>query len=166
MNDAEKKGEAGGALAWPLQFGVSGTSMTYNPETHHRNSIRLKEYDYAAVGAYFVTICAFQRECLFGEIVEGDMRLNDAGVLVRDEWLKTPALRQNVCLDEFVVMPNHFHGIVNIVEAHCMRPIAADMGMEEKRLQVGMDGKRAHVSAPLRRQSGSIGSILAGKRCY
>jgi REP element-mobilizing transposase RayT len=115
-----------------------------------------------SVSGLFVTICAFQRKCLFGEIMDGYLRLNDMGVLVRDEWMKTSALLQNVCLDEFVVMPNHFHGIVNIVGAHCMRPIAHDMGMDEKRVHVGMAEKRAHISAPIRRHSGSIGSILAG----
>ena len=53
--------------------------MTYNPNIHHRRSIRLKEYDYSQNGAYFVTICVQNRECLFGEIVDGEMVLNDAG---------------------------------------------------------------------------------------
>ena len=54
-------------------------NMAYNPEIHHRQSTRLRDYDYSRDGAYFVTICAWQRECLFGEVVDGVMRLNDAG---------------------------------------------------------------------------------------
>jgi hypothetical protein len=57
--------------------------MGYDPEKHHRRSIRLKEYDYAQPGAYFVTICTQNRECMYGEIVDGEMRLNDAGRMVR-----------------------------------------------------------------------------------
>lgn len=77
-----------------------------------RSPLRLKNYDYASNGAYFVTICTKDRECLFGEITERKMRLNEFGEIVRDEWLKTPVVRPGVELDVFVVMPNHIHGIV------------------------------------------------------
>ena len=63
----------------------------------HRRSIRLPHYDYTAAGAYFVTICTYGRECLFGEIVEGEMRLNDFGVIVREEWEKTAVSDQTYC---------------------------------------------------------------------
>ena len=86
--------------------------MTYNPDIHHRHSIRLQDYDYSQAGAYFVTICTWQRDCLFGEIVNGEMVLNDMGRIVVDEWEKTATVRKNVILDEFVIMPNHFHGII------------------------------------------------------
>ncbi len=92
--------------------------MKYNPDYHHRRSIRLKGYDYRQAGAYFVTICTQDRECLFGEIVDGEMRLNELGQIVREEWFITAALRPYVRLaeDEFVVMPNHIHGIIWIVD--------------------------------------------------
>ena len=90
--------------------------MKYDPEKHHRRSIRLKEYDYSQSGAYFITICVYNRECLFGEIVNGEMRLNEWGTIVENELLKTPELRPNVLLDEYVVMPNHIHGIVVIMD--------------------------------------------------
>jgi len=90
--------------------------MKYDPAKHHRHSIRLKGYDYATPGAYFVTICAQNRECLFGEIgAEGEMRLNDAGRMVEKWWLELNHKFPNVDTDEYVVMPNHFHGIVVIV---------------------------------------------------
>lgn len=60
--------------------------MTYDPHNHHRRSIRLKGYDYARAGAYFVTICTRNRECLFGEVVDGKLWLNDAGRIVADVW--------------------------------------------------------------------------------
>jgi REP element-mobilizing transposase RayT len=88
--------------------------MEYNPDRHHRCSIRLKGYDYSEAGAYFVTICAQNRECLFGEIRNGGMMLNEYGEIVRKEWMNTGIVRSYVELDEYVVMPNHFHGILVI----------------------------------------------------
>ena len=83
---------------------------------HHRRSIRLQGYDYSQPGAYFLTLCTENRECLFGDVVDGVMVLNEVGQIVEDAWLDTPALRPNVELDAFVVMPNHFHAIAVIVE--------------------------------------------------
>ncbi|MEH2403438.1 transposase [Nostoc sp.] len=88
--------------------------MKYNPDKHHRQSIRLKGYDYASAGGYFITICSHQRECLFGEVVDGTMQLNDLGQIVAEEWERSPNLRQEIKLDAWIVMPNHFHGIVFI----------------------------------------------------
>jgi REP element-mobilizing transposase RayT len=88
--------------------------MAFNPEIHHRRSIRLRDYDYSSAGAYFVTLCAFQRECLFGEMVDGEMRLNDAGRLVTAIWDSLPQRYQGLEVDAFAVMPNHVHGIVVI----------------------------------------------------
>ncbi len=91
--------------------------MTYDPDIHHRRSIRLQGYDYSRTGAYFVTLCTQNRECLFGEIENGKMVLNDAGLMVqivRDE------MRPNypgVETDDFIVMPNHIHGIIILVGA-------------------------------------------------
>jgi putative transposase len=90
--------------------------MRFDPERHRRRSMRLKGYDYSQAGAYFVTICTQGRACLFGEVVEGEMRLNDAGRMVVAEWERLPALFPNVVLDAFVVMPNHIHGIVILTD--------------------------------------------------
>jgi len=90
--------------------------MTYNPDIHHRRSIRLRDYDFSAAGAYFMTICAWNRDCLFGDIVNGEMVLNDLGRLVFAEWNRTPEIRKEIELDVAVVMPNHFHGIICIVD--------------------------------------------------
>ncbi|GAB4577730.1 MAG: transposase [Anaerolineales bacterium] len=88
--------------------------MPYNPDIHHRRSIRLKGYDYTQSGAYFVTIVTYQRAHLFGKVVNGVMQLNEWGEIARREWFKTAELRPYVELfdDEFVVMPNHAHGIL------------------------------------------------------
>jgi putative transposase len=90
--------------------------MTYDPEKHHRRSIRLKGYDYTQPGAYFITICTRGRECLFGEIIDGEMHLNEAGQIVVQTWQDLPNHISNVQLDAFVVMPNHVHGIIIITD--------------------------------------------------
>lgn len=85
-------------------------------QSHGRRSIRLKNYDYANEGAYFVTVCAYQKQCVFGHIDGGEMNLSAFGEIVIAEWEQTAALRKNVELDAFVVMPNHVHGIIVITE--------------------------------------------------
>lgn len=88
--------------------------MHYN-KSCHRRSIRLKNYDYSQGGMYFITICAYDKKYLFGKIVNEKMILNDLGHIVLKEWLKTGEIRKNIKLDEFIIMPNHFHCILNII---------------------------------------------------
>ena len=83
-------------------------------EKHHRRSIRLKEYDYSQVGLYFITICTQKHLCLFGKIEEGKMILNEYGIIAEKELIKTSEMRPNIHLDEFIIMPNHIHGIIEI----------------------------------------------------
>jgi REP element-mobilizing transposase RayT len=90
--------------------------MKFDPKVHHRRSVRLKGYDYSQAGAYFVTIVAWQREMLFGEIVDGDLVLNELGEIVREEWERTAFVRPNVELGEYIIMPNHVHGILVFVD--------------------------------------------------
>jgi hypothetical protein len=87
-----------------------------HPERHYRRSIRLKGYDYRQAGAYFVTIVTQDLECLFGQVVEGQMRVNPFGEIVVWAWNDLPNHNPHVELDAFVVMPNHVHGIVLIVD--------------------------------------------------
>jgi putative transposase len=89
--------------------------MTYDPDKHHRRSIRLKGFDYSRSAVYFVTICVQNRECLLGTISQHKMLLNDSGQMVSAEWLALTSRFPSVILDEFVVMPNHFHGIIYIL---------------------------------------------------
>ena len=88
--------------------------MTFDPDVHHRRSIRLRDYSYSQAGAYFITIVTQGRLCLFGDVVDGDMRLNDAGEMVRRVWHEMPDRFPSVEMDEFVVMPNHVHGVLFI----------------------------------------------------
>jgi REP element-mobilizing transposase RayT len=91
--------------------------MTFNPAKHHRKSIRLSGYDYSQPGAYFVTICTQNRECLFGEIENGKMQIGEYGKIIKFTWNDLPNHVGNIVLDEFIVMPNHFHGIIILVGA-------------------------------------------------
>jgi len=83
---------------------------------HHRRSIRLKNYDYSSPGAYFVTVCAWDRQFLFGQIAGETMRENECGKVVRARWEAIPTHFHSVEPDEFVVMPNHVHGIIMILD--------------------------------------------------
>ncbi len=90
--------------------------MAFNPDIHHRKSIRLKGYDYSKPGLYFVTVCTFKKEHLFGEIKINKMELNDGGEKAKKCWVDISQHYPNIILDEFVVMPNHIHGIIQIVK--------------------------------------------------
>ena len=124
--------------------------MKYNPDIHHRRSIRLKGYDYTQPGAYFVTICTYQRAEIFGEVINGEMKLSPLGEIVRQEWLQSAEIRKEIKIfeNEFVVMPNHVHGIHWIVES---------VGADGVRL-TKQDARRAS----LRRAPRSLGSFIAG----
>ncbi|WP_058868183.1 transposase [Chloracidobacterium thermophilum] len=98
--------------------------MKYDPARHHRRSIRLQGYDYSQAGAYFITICTQDRACLFGEIVNGNMRLNDAGRMVEKWRCEINRKFPWVETDEHIIMPNHFHGIIVI---NAPTPVGADL---------------------------------------
>lgn len=87
----------------------------YNPKFHHRRSIRLKGYDYSQPGLYFITLCCQNRYPYFGKIENGEIHLNELGKIAFEEWLNTESVRDNVKLHSFVVMPNHFHAIIEIL---------------------------------------------------
>ena len=89
--------------------------MKYNPAIHNRRSIRMKGYDYSKAGLYFITFRVQNGKLLFGTIENGEMILNNAGKMIQTEWEKLPRRFNTMELHEFVVMPNHFHGIVQVV---------------------------------------------------
>ena len=109
---------------------------------HSRSLMRLKGYDYTLAGAYFVTLVTWNRQHLFGEIIDGEMKLNTAGEIVARAWTKSTIIRPNVNVDVFVIMPNHIHGIIIIDE-----PVRGDA-------LIRPDNKRTGI------QSGSLGAII------
>ncbi len=111
---------------------------TMDNNKYNRHSIRVKNYDYSSPGTYFITICTYKRQCLFGEIVNGEMRLNEYGEIVRDEWFCSVHIRNEIELieNEFIVMPNHIHGVVWIVEnvgATGRSPLRTFLSFQEKK---------------------------------
>lgn len=124
--------------------------MNTNWHTGYRRSIRLQDFDYSKAGAYFVTICTHERVCLFGEVVDDVMRLNDAGKIAQACWLAIPSHFPDANLNAFVVMPNHVHGIVfiaDIVGAKNFSPVWDNV-------------EPAHN--PMRSPSKTIGSVIRG----
>ena len=105
--------------------------------------MRLQGYDYRQSGAYFVTICTYQRHNTFGTVIDGNMVLSQWGEIVNDEWRRTETVRANVELDAYVIMPNHLHGVVLIVE-----DAAANKSASE------------YHNAKLRNTAGSLGQII------
>ncbi|MBF0200971.1 MAG: Fic family protein [Desulfamplus sp.] len=121
-----------------------------NKPLPNRQSIRLKNYDYSQPGYYFITICTQERIHRFGKIIDEKMRLNDAGKIVADELEKTPIMRKNIQLDEWIIMPNHFHAII-FVGARCTRPMTdnrmADNGMKTEGASLHPIERAARVHA-------------------
>ena len=88
--------------------------MVYNSDIHHRRSIRLVGYDYSQSGAYFITICTNNRECILGEIVDRAMNYNELGNIALSHWQNLATHHPSIEIDEWIVMPNHLHGIIII----------------------------------------------------
>lgn len=87
-------------------------SARYNPDQHYRRSIRLPQYDYASAGAYFITLCCYRRQSLFGKIVDGQLQFTEAGAIAQRCWAAIPEHFPQTKLDAFVIMPNRLHGIL------------------------------------------------------
>ena len=102
------------------------TKNKFNPDIHHRSSIRLKDYDYSKAGAYFVTVCNQGREPLLGEVMDGEMILNDAGRMVEQWWMELNNKFPDMETDTFMIMPNHFHGII-MIAGTCLVPARNDI---------------------------------------
>ncbi|MDE0331947.1 MAG: hypothetical protein OXL41_08765 [Nitrospinae bacterium] len=132
--------------------------MNASPKSRKPN--RLKGYDYTQAGCYFVTVCAQDRRCLFGDIIEDQMVLNEAGMMVAHWWSKTESKFPHVDLGEYVLMPNHIHGIVVIVGAdprvrpHDKDPESSkderiEQRQQEEHQQDGFQNQGGHMGPPL-----------------
>jgi len=145
-----------------MKFDLLKHNRPFNA-TQGRHSIRLQGYDYAQSGAYFVTAVTYQRDALFGEIMDGEMRLNRIGEIVQEEWFASTNIRREIRLypEEFVVMPNHIHGIVWIEND---QPIGANGinvdGTDDMNVCVGANG-RSPLQHPQMKPR-SLGSFIAG----
>lgn len=109
--------------------------MKYDPQTHHRRSLRLPQYDYSDPGAYFITVCAKRRQCVLAEIKGGESVPSEFGKVVLDVWKDLPARYENVQTDAFVVMPNHLHGIIVVTSVGAVHEPPARRAIHELPLQ-------------------------------
>lgn len=128
--------------------------MPFDAHLRNRRSIRLPGYRYNWMGFYFVTLCAYERQCLFGEILDRRMILNETGLVVDEEWRRAPAIRPSVRLDQFVIMPNHLHGILQISPSGAPQVMPQVVGAT-----CGRPGREGGRPGP---ESMSVGAILAG----
>lgn len=149
-----------------MKYNPIAKADNYSPQ-QNRRSIRLKGYDYAQAGLYFVTICCQDREWLFGEIINNKMFFNDAGKNANECWLQIPNHFPNAILHEHVIMPNHVHGIIeltNPVGAKNISPENSDSQIIAKNIspENGDSQPRAKNISPLRSPSKTIGSIVRG----
>jgi putative transposase len=112
------------------------------PVKQQRRSIRLKGYDYRQASAYFVTICTKNRACLFGVVANGEIQLNDVGRIIQVTWNELPGRFPNLQIDEFIVMPNHIHGIL-IVGRNLLRPLVGTA--RPPQCKAGRDKSRPYI---------------------
>lgn len=127
--------------------------MTYDPRKHHRRSIRLRGYNYSGGGAYFITICVQDKECLFGQVVDSEMTVNQAGQIVERVWHSLPRRFPAVVLDSFQIMPNHLHGILAIPGSGLEPSLAVAMGVPK--VGVGLALPPSHEPDPKRQGTAS-----------
>jgi putative transposase len=123
----------------------------YDPKIHNRRSRRLKGYNYARAGLYFITIVCQNRIHRFGHIDNGEMILNDFGKVAHDEWVKLSDRFSSVELDAFQIMPDHMHGIINIVKATIPgdNPVGATLAVAQEDDDKGAGSYRARVNLAL-----------------
>ncbi|MDM9381338.1 hypothetical protein QUB80_11555 [Chlorogloeopsis sp. ULAP01] len=150
--------------------------MKYNPEKHHRRSIRLQGYNYSQAGAYFITICTSQRECLFGEIVDEQMKLNNLGKVAQWYWRILPKYHPRLLLDDFVFMPNHLHGILILTDdseheegedfANCDRIVGAGLTENLSVLSKILSAKPAPTGNSTIKRHHGIPEIIRGFKTF
>jgi putative transposase len=130
--------------------------MPYDPRRHHRRSIRLQGYDYSQPGMYYVTLTIQNREPILGSVVDGSVQLSRLGGIVQQEWLRTSIVRPAVRLDEFVIMPDHLHGIIEICKERNGDSFVGANG------NVGANSNSPRHVTPFRSPSRTVGAIIRG----
>ena len=138
--------------------------MKFNPNHHHRRSIRLPKYDYSRSGIYFVTICTHQKSPWFGEIIEDKIYHNQIGKIAVQEWLLSSEIRKEIELDEWVLMPNHLHGIVIINQDNdgSYRDNSTDINAKEMGANTNAKNLGASLAPLSGRKPRSLSSFVAG----
>ncbi|MDR2652774.1 MAG: transposase [Prevotellaceae bacterium] len=134
--------------------------VIFNPNIHHRRSIRLKGYDYSQSGLYFITICCQGKICYFGKIETCKMLLNDLGKITQQYWLEIPQHFPHAILHEYIIMPNHIHGIIELTGVGAKN--VSPNPNSPKSCNINNDSEAKNVSPLPRGTSQTIGSIIRG----
>jgi REP element-mobilizing transposase RayT len=145
--------------------------MKFDPQFHHRHSIRIPGIDYTQAGSYFITMATKNKESLFGEFLNNVMICNNLAAIVQEEWVRTSIIRPGVRLDAFIVMPDHVHGLITILDDGGGLTVKTRMqlqGRDEYELGRGENGQGRGAASPLRNgifipvapPPGSIGAIV------
>ena len=137
------------------------TKSKFDPKKHHRRSVRLKGYDYSSDGAYYVTIVTQGRECLFGEIIDGEMHLNKYGEIIQKWWNEIPLHFPNVDLGAFIIMPNHVHGIIFITVERRGEVISPREILNPNNLDLYTNSSTNQVRGTLPLRKPTLGQIVA-----
>ena len=150
---------------------MKATAKDSSFQRRNRQSIRLQGYDYSRGGAYFITICARDRQCLFGDVVDRHMQLNQAGLIICSVWDNLPRFYDGIELDAFVVMPNHVHGVVVINQPvgtiHDSPSHAVPVAQRRRMLLAKLIGRFKMVSAKqINALRGSSGQSLWQRNYY
>jgi putative transposase len=147
--------------------------MPFNPLKHDRRSQRLNNYDYSHPGSYFVTLCVADRKCIFGEVVDEKMRLNEIGMFVAEQLAGLPKVYLNTAMDEFVIMPNHIHAIIQIADRPSFH-VGAGFQPAQPRHQTKPDhglpeiirGFKTYTSRIINRTNGTPGNPVWQRNYY
>ena len=146
----------------------------YDQGRRRRRLVRLQGYDYAGLGSYFVTICTQNRGCLFGDIANGEMRLNGFGRTAKASWEEIPAHFPGVEVDTFAVMPNHVHGIIVIARptpnptprATRASPLRGAAGPRRRSIGAIVGSYKSAVSKRINRSRGTAGTPVWQRNYY
>lgn len=137
----------------------------YNPKYHHRRSIRLKGYNYSQAGLYFITLCVADRLPIFGHIKNHILVLNALGKIALTEWENTALIRPNCVLHDFIIMPNHFHAIIEIKESfekEISLERESDIDLGESQFGSNDTGELQFAPTAFKSPSQTIGAIIRG----
>ena len=123
--------------------------------------MRLQGYDYSSPGYYFITICTQNMQRIFGDVIDGKMHMNECAVVAHNEWFNTETIRDNVNLDAFMIMPNHIHGIIEIIDKNPIVGANRDSPLRNRKL-INDTIYRTKFESP----SNNLGAIIRGyKSC-
>jgi REP element-mobilizing transposase RayT len=142
--------------------------MKYNPKKHRRKPTRLRGYDYSQPGMYFVTLCVHGRECLLGNVLDGEMVLSDIGMIAHQAWLWLQERFHLITVDPFCIMPNHTHAIIQIHDTRCSGGLqtATTKPVESKTLGRLVGAYKTHSTVAINQNRNTVRALFWQRSFY